>query len=147
MSKVNAVYHIVFATKNRQMTISNEHREDLYRYIWSLLKEYNCHLYRISGIPNHIHMLINLNPTIALSTLMREIKSRSSAWLKSDERFPDFTGWGREYFATTVTYNDRNGVIEYIKSQQRHHAVTDFDEELSRLYNNNNMVMYPQDLR
>lgn len=33
MSRVNAIFHIVINTHNRQMTIRNDHREDLYRYI------------------------------------------------------------------------------------------------------------------
>ncbi len=74
MSKVKALYHIVFCTKRRQMTISETHSEDVYRFIWNIIKESRSKLLRIGGIQNHIHLLIDLNPSIALSSLMRDIK-------------------------------------------------------------------------
>ena len=147
MSKVNALYHIVFCTKNRQMTITNEHREHLYRFIWKLLSDNRCNLIRISGIENHLHMLINLNPTVALSNLMREIKSKSSGWMQSDRvRFPRFNGWAREYFAATVSYDNRHGVIEYIKNQQTHHKTVDFDAELKSICQSENMSFCDADM-
>lgn len=147
MSKVNALYHIVFATRKRENTITNEFRDDVYRFIWNLLKENKCILLRISGVENHIHMLINLHPTVALSDLMREIKSKSSGWLRRDARFPHFEGWGQEYFAATIAYKERMPVIEYIKSQQEHHKVTDFEKELSWLYGVENMELYEDTLK
>lgn len=78
MSKVNALYHIVFCTKSRKMTIPAAYAEDLYRFIWNMLRTKDCHRYRISGIENHIHMLINLNPKIALSSLIRDIKANQA---------------------------------------------------------------------
>lgn len=74
MSRVNAIFHIVINTHNRQMTIRNDHREDLYRYIWKIIKNNDCVLYRINGLPNHLHILLDLKPTLALSDLVRQIK-------------------------------------------------------------------------
>lgn len=130
MSHVNALFHIVFATNNRELTITNQYREDLYRFIWKTLTEKKCKLIRIGGIPNHIHLLIDLHPGISLSEIVRDIKAKSSGWLKKDYRFPKFIGWAKEYFAATVSYADRNNVIEYIKTQQEHHRVHDYSDEI-----------------
>lgn len=130
MSNVNALYHIVFSTNQRRMTITDQYREDLYRFIWNIITERKCKLLRIGGIANHLHILLSLNPTVALSDLVREIKAKSSGWLRKDLRFPDFDGWGKEYFAATIAYNDRFSVIEYIKGQKEHHSVKSFREEL-----------------
>ena len=74
MSKVNALFHIVINTHHRQKTIINEHCEDMYRYIWKTIQNKECHLCRIGGVENHIHMLVDIKPTVALADLVREIK-------------------------------------------------------------------------
>ncbi len=40
-------YQIVFGTKNRQPTLAKEHEEELYKYIWGIVKNKNCKLYRV----------------------------------------------------------------------------------------------------
>ncbi len=70
------------------MTIFPEHEELLYKYIWGILKTRNCHLYRIGGIENHIHILFDLDPRYALMNVMRDIKRESSKWMKRFRIFP-----------------------------------------------------------
>lgn len=67
MSKVNALYHVVFNTYERRPTVTFSKRDSLYRFIWDLLTERNCKLLRINGVENHLHMLIDLHPTLSLS--------------------------------------------------------------------------------
>ncbi len=147
MSKVTALYHIVFATKNREMTLSPNHIEELYRFIWSVITESNSSLYRIGGIANHIHILLKLNPTVALSTLVRDIKSRSSRWLKLSGNFPDFISWGAEYYASTIGFADKAPVIEYIKNQKEHHLCKSLDEEFKELMHSTGLDYNPDDFR
>ena len=133
MSKVVALYHIVFCTKRREKTLPQELREEVYRFIWSEIRNHNCKLIRIGGMANHIHMLVDLNPEEKLSAFVRDIKSKTSGWLKRDGRFKAFDGWGKEYFAETVSSNAREAVVNYIKSQPEHHRLKPFAEELREL--------------
>lgn len=141
MSHVNALYHIVFATHKRIQMIPNEHCEDVYRFIWKIITDSKSTLLRIGGIENHIHILLNLHPSVALANLMRDIKAKSSGWMRQDSRFPYFTGWGREYFAATISYRDRFKVIDYIKNQRDHHSIRDFLEEISALMQDEGMEL------
>ena len=104
------------------MTINASHAEALYRFIWSILRERDCHLYRIGGIENHIHILFDLNPRHTLMDIMRDLKRESSKWMKSSGLFPAFEGWGKEYFACGLSHDGLNQVIEYIKNQRSHHC-------------------------
>lgn len=115
MSKTTAYYHVVFCTKAREMTIPLEHCEHLYRFLWKEIRELNCTLLRVGGIQNHVHMLVNLNAMVPLAKLVQNCKTRSSVWLKNDERFPHFNGWSEGYFACTLAPDQRHAVIEYIK--------------------------------
>ncbi len=134
MSKVCALYHIVFCTAKREMTLSLEHLPDLYKFITSIIKENNCKLIRIGGIQNHVHILIDLNPAVSLSSLMQTVKGTSSSFLRRNPKFPWFGGWAKEYFACSVSPDRKNTVIEYIRNQQTHHLGSTFDNEILSFY-------------
>ena len=129
MSAVSSMFHVVINTYRRQMTIPDETSEHMYRYIWSIIKSRNCRLYRINGIGNHIHMLIELSPTMALSDLVRDIKQGSSKWAKQQVYFPQFSGWGKEYGAFSVGQREKDVVVNYIINQREHHKSRPFEDE------------------
>lgn len=130
MSHVNALYHVVFATYMRENTIAFNQREHLYRFIWELSQQHKCRIHRINGTQNHIHILLDLHPTLSLSWFIGEIKRRSSRWMKDTGLFPLFAGWAREYFAMTCSPADKNNAIEYIRNQATHHGYRTFNDEL-----------------
>ncbi len=82
---------------------------------------------------DHVHLLSDLHPSIALADFVREIKTSSSHWLKNNPRFPGFTGWADGYAALTYAWRDKDMIIEYIKNQREHHAQVDFITEYRRL--------------
>lgn len=127
------LYHIVFGTYKRKptMTLQNKHR--LYSYINELLKNKNCHLYRINGIENHFHVLTHIHPTISLATLVKDIKLASSAFIKETGIFPHFEGWQEGYGAFTVSYRSKDRLIDYIINQEKHHNRITFQEEYIQL--------------
>jgi len=63
------LFHVVFSTKNRQRTLPDGHRELLYRYIWGIHKNLNCHLYRIGGSDDHVHILTAMPTTLSLADM------------------------------------------------------------------------------
>lgn len=134
MSKVQALYHIVFCTKRREPTIPLNHKADIYRFIWKIIENHKCKLYCIGGIQNHIHILLDLHPSVTLSELMKQIKGVSSSWMKSDTRFNGFQGWAADYFASTISPDSKHSVINYIMSQEIHHLGEEFGNEITRLY-------------
>ncbi len=81
----------------------------------------------------HIHILCDLHPTIALADYLRDMKSSSSIWLKESGKFPEFEGWADGYAALTYGWKDIEMIINYIKNQQEHHKTESFEDELRRL--------------
>ena len=133
MSKTKIYIHVVFSTKDREKSITAEHATALYQNIWEFLTGRDCKLFRIGGMPDHVHILFGLHPTIALSTLMQELKSSTSGWLKRDGRFPFFEGWSGGYYAGSVSPEVKDRVIEYIKNQGVHHQDVTFNDEIKRM--------------
>ena len=127
------LYQIVFGPKNRGKTLKGENRIELYRYVHGLLKQKNCHLYRINGVEDHIHILTHIHPSIAVASLVKDIKLATSAYIKSKKLFPDFTGWQEGYGAFTYSLKDRDRLIEYIKNQEEHHRKKTFKTEYVEL--------------
>ncbi len=87
----------------------------------------------------HIHILTDLHPSIALADFIRDIKTASSIWLKDSDDFPNFIGWADGYAALTYSYWDKDKLINYIKNQQEHHNTETFEEEYRRLLEEHNI--------
>ena len=138
-------YHIVFATKNRERVLDKPHRDDLYRFVWGVLKNRKCHLYRVGGVEDHMHIFSSLHPTIALSDLVKEIKTASSAWIKGQHVFPMFGHWQDGYGAFTHALSDKARLIEYIKTQVEHHKHVTFREEYDALLAEAGLTISDQD--
>ena len=133
MSYTQSLYHVVFSTYGRRPVIDNDNRHHLYAVIASEIKKRNCRALIINGVQDHIHILLSLSSDVALSSLIRDVKSKSSVWAKASGLFPLFNGWEREYAAFSLSYSHRAAVYDYIAAQQQHHTTTKLDSEYHRL--------------
>ena len=139
MSYRQILYQIIFGTKYRRPTINETHCTELYQYIWGIVKSKNCHLFRINGVEDHLHILSDLHPTVALADLVKDIKASSSRWMKESGLFPEFEGWADGYGAFTYSIRERDKIINYIKKQKEHHKKVPFVEEYSALLEENGL--------
>jgi len=129
MSYTKLLYHVVFCTKHRKNTIPEQHEKELYAYIMGIINNKKSKLYRIGGMENHIHLLIDIHPTFALSDFMKELKEYSSKWLAKNPNFPNFEGWAVSFAGFTYNFNEKQNIIDYIKGQKEHHKTVSFEEE------------------
>ncbi|MDR3258077.1 MAG: IS200/IS605 family transposase [Fusobacteriaceae bacterium] len=129
MSYTRLLYHIVFRTKYSKNTIPEAHEKELYFYIMGIINNKKSKLYRIGGTENHIHLLVDMHPTLALSGFMKELKESSSKWLSKNPHFPDFESWGVSFAGFTYSLNDKQTIINYIKNQKKHHKTVSFKKE------------------
>ncbi len=130
-------YQIIFSTKNRRPVLLTEHEEDLNKYIWSIVKNKNCRLYSINGMPDHIHLLIDLHPSVSLSSFVKDIKISSNLWIKQSGWFPDFEEWQSGYGAFTYSVREKDMIVNYIKNQKEHHKHEPFEDEYKNLLRSN----------
>jgi len=125
--------HIIFRTKSGKRTLNQQYSKELYAYIMGIIQNKKGFLYRINGMEDHIHILTDLHPSIALADLVRDIKSSSSVWLKEKGINNLFEGWAEGYAAFTYAWNDKDKIVTYIKNQHEHHKKTSFEDELKEL--------------
>ena len=129
MSYTNLLYHIVIRTYRSQKTICEEHEKELYAFMLEICRNRNVTVYRIGGMPDHIHLFVGLPSTLAVSKFVQALKSVSSFWLKNNPHFPDFIHWSKEYAAFTYYLRERATVVNYIVNQKAHHKTQSFEDE------------------
>lgn len=127
------IYQIVFSTKNRECVLSKNNRESLFKYIWGILQQKKCHLYRINGVEDHLHIITHIHPSVSLAALVKDIKVSSALYIKTHKLFPEFTAWQEGYGAFTYSVKEKDRLIEYVKNQEEHHQSKTFREEYIEL--------------
>ena len=122
-------YHVIFSTKNREPWIRSDIEVRVWSYLGGIARENDMRALLVGGIENHVHLLLGLPPTIAVSKAIQLIKGGSSAWLK--DAFPGLKGFGWQdgYGAFTVSKSLVPEVETYIRGQREHHKVKSFEEE------------------
>ncbi|PJG82491.1 IS200/IS605 family transposase [Caviibacterium pharyngocola] len=136
MSYTRLLYHIVFRTKNGKPAITVEHEKILYTYIWKFIQERNSVLYRVNGMPDHIHIFTALHSDIAVADFVRELKNATHLLLeKHHAEFPQFYAWSKGYCAISYSDKEREKIVNYIKNKKEHHQYTSFLEETKYLLN------------
>jgi REP element-mobilizing transposase RayT len=123
------LYQIVFSTKYREPVMEKDNRPLLFKYVWGILKEKDCHLYRINGVEDHLHIVTHVHQTIAIASLVKDIKLASSEYIKLNSLFKHFNGWQEGYGAFTYSIKEKQRLIEYVKNQEEHHKKVTFRDE------------------
>jgi len=119
--------HLVFSTKNRQKSISEELQLKLWPYMAGIAKNHGFQAIKIGGVEDHAHVLLLLPATLALAKAIQALKSGSAKWM-NDLRSSDFA-WQEGYGAFSVSSSQTDAVIHYIEGQKEHHSRRTFDEE------------------
>jgi putative transposase len=127
---VQNVIHVVFSTKERQKLIPSNMKDRLWSYIAGICKREKLFVHAIGGMEDHIHILLQVPPTLALAKTVRSIKANSSKWI--GEQGHKFS-WQKGYAGFSVSASNIPAVIRYIQNQESHHKKMTFDEEFIAL--------------
>jgi REP element-mobilizing transposase RayT len=128
-SLVKNYVHIVFSTKHRQSLILPSIETELFSYLGGICNNLECHVLKVGGYKDHIHVLCMLSKKIALMKLVEQLKSNSSKWIKTKgNEFKNFY-WQDGYGAFSVRPSEVEIVINYIANQKEHHSKKTFQDE------------------
>ncbi|MGE5364399.1 MAG: IS200/IS605 family transposase [Bacteroidota bacterium] len=128
-SLVKIYLHIIFSTKNRQEVLSPDLQPALYDYIGGICRKINCSPIRIGGHNDHMHILCIQSKSITLIDLIKQIKTGSSRWMKTQgDCFNNFH-WQDGYGSFSVSPAETQNVSSYIDNQKEHHRHHTFQEE------------------
>ena len=117
---------IIFAVKGRRNLISETHRDEIEKYICGVINNNKSKPLAIYCNPDHIHVLIGMNPSLSISDLVRDIKANSSRWINEKKWISEQFRWQEGYGAFTYSKSQLDSVIKYIIDQPEHHKMWSF---------------------
>ena len=129
MSFSKSVYHIVFSTKDRANTIHQDKERIVYKILYDIMKKKGAFVYRIGGMPDHIHILVDITPNYSLSDFVKTVKQESSYLIGNNENFPHWNGWQNGFAGFSYSANNIPIVEKYIINQKEHHKKVSFIDE------------------
>jgi len=114
-------YHVVWCPKYRRRVLTSEVEERLKAILREVAEERQAEIIELEVMPDHVHLLVEVDPQFGIHRLIRLMKGRSShhlreefPWLKS--RLP--TLWTNSYFVSTVGGAPLAVIKQYIENQK-----------------------------
>lgn len=136
-TKHRLIYHLVFLPKYRKRVLSGKVADSLKHLFYESCKVNNWWIEEINILSDHVHLLIQLQPNISVSKVVKYLKGGSNKLLR--KQFPHLeeylwggSFWSNGYFAETVgktTYQHIKAYIQENRSdmpQIRKTETTDF---------------------
>lgn len=122
-------YHIVFSTKNREPWLRDPVIKDVWSYLGGICRTHKIKTLQIGGVADHVHLLLGIPPTLALSDAVKRLKGESSKWIRAT--LPDVAGfaWQDGYGGFTVSQSQLSATMLYIQNQREHHQKMTFESE------------------
>jgi putative transposase len=116
-------FHIVFAPKYRRQIIYGKYKADIGKILRELCVRKKVEIIEAEACKDHIHMLVEIPPKIAVSDFMGYLKGKSSLMIFDRHanlkyKFGNRKFWCRGYYVDTVGRNQKR-IEEYIRNQLR----------------------------
>lgn len=117
--------HLVFVTKYRHSVFSGQHLTRCEEIVRAVCEDFEAELVEFNGEANHVHLLVNFLPKVAVSRPVNSLNGVSSRRLRQE--FPDLVRhywraqrlWSGSYFAGSVGGAPLSIVKQYIEQQNR----------------------------
>lgn len=115
-------YHVVWCPKYRRKVLVDEIEIRLKELIISRSNEIGAEIIEMEIMPEHVHLLIEVDPQYGINKAIRSIKGYSSHMLRKEfaslkTRLP--TLWTSSYFVSTVGGATLEEIKKYIENQER----------------------------
>jgi REP element-mobilizing transposase RayT len=132
MSFWRLYYHLVWATKNREPTITPNLESKLYPYLLKKAAELDVRVYALNGWLDHVHMVVSIPPKLAVADVVKNFKGASAHYLNQETASNEAFIWQRGYGVLSVGERQKSIAIAYVQSQKEHHKNTTTNAWLER---------------
>ncbi len=114
-------YHVVWCPKYRKSVLTGSIAGRLKAIIRDVVSERKSEIIEMEIMPDHVHLLVEVDPQYGIHRLVKQIKGRSSRLLRSEfkvlrTRIP--TLWTNSYFVSTVGGAPLAVIKQYIEHQK-----------------------------
>ena len=119
----NMHVHLVFVTKYRKDVFTKSMLDAMKGMFEKVCSDFEAELTEFNGEDDHVHLLINYPPKVAVSNLVNSLKGVSSRHLRKE--FPEIKNklwggslWSPSYFASSCGGAPLEIIKQYIEQQQ-----------------------------
>jgi REP-associated tyrosine transposase len=110
------------AQKDRRSVLTGAVEKRLKTILGETARERHADVLELEVMPDHVHLLIEVDPQYGIHRMVRQLKGRSSHMLRRE--FPSLTTrlptlWTSSYFVSTVGGAPLAGIKKYIENQKR----------------------------
>ena len=123
---------IVFGVQGRLNLIQKQNKEELHKYLTGIVRERDQKLLAVHCMPDHTHILVGVRPSMALSDLVRDVKNGSTNFINRKGWVPGRFCWQEGFGAFSYGHSQLARVINYVRDQERHHALQSCRDEYVR---------------
>lgn len=114
-------YHVIFTTKYRRNVLSDDVAKRLKELVTARQTDYQYEILEMEVMPDHVHLLIDVNPVVGIDSVIKKIKGFTAHALKKEfqhlrTRLPCL--WTRSKFVSTVGVVSLETVKRYIADQK-----------------------------
>lgn len=114
-------YHVVWCPKYRRKVLVGEVQDRLRMLIQQVATEHQSEIIELEIMPDHVHLLVEVDPQYGIHRFVKQIKGLSSRILRQE--FPSIksrlpTLWTNSYFVSTVGDAPLALVKQYIENQK-----------------------------
>lgn len=117
--------HLVFVTKYRRVSFTPRVLNHMKEVFKSVCIDFEAELVEFKGEGDHVHLLVNYPPKVALSKLVGSLKGVSSRYIR-EKNYPEIRKklwgkalWSPSYFAGSCGGAPLDLIKEYIQNQER----------------------------
>lgn len=116
--------HLIFVTKYRKKLFYGDFKNDIKQYIFDTCKQHHWYIKRIETDKDHVHILLQYNPTDSITEIVSSIKQNSTylAWKThtlslKNEYWKKKILWSDGYFAASIGCVSQTTIEHYIENQ------------------------------
>ena len=124
---------VVFSVKDRNSLIHDDFREKIEKYIAGIINHRGQKLLSIFCMPDHTHLLISIQPNVAISDIIRDVKAGATKYINENNWIKGRFAWQEGFGAFSYSQSQIDKVAKYIVNQKVHHSIKSFKEEYIEL--------------
>ena len=122
-------YHIVIVPKFRRKIVYNKLRKDIGEILRKLCDYKHVEIIEAHAMPDHIHMLLSIPPSLSVAEFMGYLKGKSTLMIFERHanlkyKYGKRVFWAKGYYVSTVGGNEAT-IRKYIQEQETEDMVAD----------------------
>ena len=114
-------YHLIWATFEREPSITLEREKVFYGVLYGKAKELDLKIHAAGNVEDHVHVVLSIPPKIAIADCVRHLKGASAYAINHMDGNDGQFKWQEGYGALTIGERSLQKVMAYAAKQKEHH--------------------------